>query len=241
MPKHTLRLPLQCLHPVLLALGLYSAPAWAQHALEQATPWVSMDQLHTLINPSSLPNNAQVEINLVKKDPRIGSDHCPSALFSNPAGNRLWGRTFLKVQCIGTQSANFFVGVDVNIWAPVLVVKKALAMGQTIGQQDVELSTMNIAQLPQGWIADMAHLNNKTATRPLWPGLVLKQEHLKGQALVRSGDTVKVVIKGVGFSIGGSAQAIESAELGKNLKVKTSQGKVLTGKVVEAAMIEVNP
>lgn len=201
--------------------------------------WVTADQLNTLIEPGSLPEGSRVEVNLVKQDLRIGAQSCPVALFSNVAGNKLWGRTFLRVQCVGSENPGFFVGVDVKVWAPVLVMKNTVALGQSILPSDVEFKTMDIAQLPTGWVASVEHLNNKTASRPLWPGAVLKQDFMKGQPMVRSGDQVKIMIKGSGFAIGGSAVAIESAEQGEKVKVKTAQGKVLSGVATEPSMVEV--
>lgn len=213
--------------------------AYAESHSPYQAGWVTFEQLHTLVAPDSLPKDATVHVKLVKQDERIGSPACPEALFSNTTNNRLWGRTFLKVQCIGGESNGFFVGVDFDVFAPVLVMKKTIPIGQALGPDDVEFSTMNIAQLPQGWINNMTHIHNKTATRPLTPGLVLRQDYIKGTPLIRRGDTVRVMMKGQGFSIGGSAQAVEAAEQGQTVKVKTPQGKILTGIATEPALVEV--
>lgn len=218
-----------------LALGRL---AHAEDNIDLNASLVTFDQLHTLIAPESLPQDATVHVKLVKADERIGSPACPEALFSNPTHNRLWGRTFMKVQCIGGDAHSFFVGLDFDVFAPVLVMKKTIPIGQAVGPDDVEFNTMNIAQLPQGWIDNMAHLNNKTATRSLTPGLVLRQDYIKGTPLIRRGDTVKVMMKGQGFSIDGSAQAVEAAELGQSIKIKTSQGKILTGIAIEQSVVE---
>ncbi|PZO25374.1 MAG: flagella basal body P-ring formation protein FlgA [Betaproteobacteria bacterium] len=146
----------------------------------------------------------------------------------------------MRVQCVGSDTAPFFVGVDVKVWAPVLVVKGTVQSGQTLGLNDVEFRTMDLSQLSHGWVSELAHLNNKTAARQLWPGTLLKHDHLRGQALVKNGDTVKVMMKGPGFAIGGTAVAMGEAELGEVVKIKTSQGKILHGVARDALLVEVS-
>ena len=209
-------------------------------ARAEESRWVTEQQLAELVNPALLPPGASVHVNFVKADDRIGSAQCPAALFANSAGNKMWGRTFLRVQCVGSDTPPFFVGVDVKVFAPVLVVKGTVQSGQAVGLNDVEFRTMDLSQLGQGWVSDVNHLNNKTATRQLWPGTLLKHDHLRGQAMVKNGDTVKVMMKGPGFSIGGTAVAMGEAELGEVVKIKTTQGKILHGVARDALLVEVS-
>lgn len=202
--------------------------------------WVTEQQLSELVDPATLPTGANVQVSFVKADERIGSAQCPAALFANSAGNKMWGRTYVRVQCVGSNTPPFFLGVDVKVWAPVLVVKATVQSGQSVGVNEVEFRTMDISQLNNGWITDLAHLSNKTAARQLWPGALLKHDHLKGQAMVKNGDTVKVMMKGPGFAIGGTAVAMGEAELGEVVKIKTVQGKILHGVAREALLVEVS-
>lgn len=202
--------------------------------------WVTEQQLAELVDPALLPAGASVQVGFVKADDRIGSAQCPAALFANSAGNKMWGRTYVRVQCVGSDTAPFFLGVDVKVWAPVLVVKSTIQSGQAVGVNEVEFRTMDISQLNTGWVTDLAHLNNKTAARQLWPGTLLKHDHLKGQPMVKNGDTVKVVMKGPGFAIGGTAVAMGEAELGEVVKIKTVQGKILHGVARDALLVEVS-
>lgn len=224
---------------VLLSLALIAT--WCiKPAMANGTRWVSEGQLAELVDRAALPTGASVDVAFVRTDERIGSAQCPAALFANSNGNKMWGRTFLQVQCLGSDLPPFFVGVDVKVWAPVLVVKNTVQSGQTVGLADVEFKNMDLSQLHQGWISDMAHLGNKTAARQLWPGMLLKHDYLRGQALIKHGDTVKVMMRGPGFAIGGSAVAMGEAELGEVVKIKTSQGKILHGIAKEALLVEVS-
>lgn len=220
---------------LLCVTALTGAPAHADESL-----WVPETRLSELVDPALLPAGASVDVQFVKADDRIGSPKCPAALFANSSGNKMWGRTFVRVQCVGSDTAPFFLGVDVKVWAPVLVIKSTVQSGQTVSAGDVEFRTMDLSQLTQGWVTDMAHLANKTSTRQLWPGTLLKHDHLRGQPMVKHGDTVKVVMSGPGFAIGGTAVAMGEAELGEVVKIKTAQGKILHGVARDALVVEVN-
>lgn len=214
---------------------------WGQTNEHSAAPgqWVTEADLARLVDPASIPKDATVQVELARDDNRLSPAECPAALFSNSENRNVWGRTLLKVQCLGSEQAPFFVQVDVQVWAPVLVVKESVQSGQEIKPEQVEFRTMDIAALKQGWISDLSALERKTALRPLWPGMTLSRDNLKGQPLLKYGDTVKVMIIGPGFQIAGTAMALEAAEKGDIVKIKTDQGKVLHGVAVEELVVEV--
>ena len=220
----------------VIGLVLYANTLQAQSSAGQ---WVPQDRLAELVDPSLIPANGSVEAVLTKADPRIEGTQCPAVLFANTKGNKMWGRTFVEVQCVGGDLAPFFVNVDIKVWAPVMVVKQTVQANQAITKDDVEMRSMDLTQLQHGWMTEYEHLANKTAVRQLWPGTLLRQDYLKGQSLVRNGDLVKVILKGAGFQIAATATAMEAAELGEVLKIKTSEGKILHGIAVESLLVEV--
>lgn len=215
------------------------AVATSAAPLAVAAQWVNQESMASLVDQANLPAGAKVQVDLVREESRLNDDSCPAPLFSKPPANKMWGRTFLQVQCVGSTVQPFFVPVDVKVWAPVMVVRNLVQSGQAVQAGDIELRTMDITQLNHGWMTDIEHLQGKTATRQLWPGTQLRHDHLRGQALVRRGDAVRVMISGPGFAIGGQGTAMEEAELGQIVRIKTEQGKVLHGVAVDALVVEV--
>jgi flagella basal body P-ring formation protein FlgA len=224
---------------ILLLSAIFCSVALASNHVN-GSHWVTEEQLTELVDPALLPQNSTVQVSFSKPDARIGSAECPTALFSNSTSNKIWGRTFVQVQCVGSNMAPFFLGIDVKIWAPVLVVKNTIQAGQAVEANDIEFKTMDLSQLKQGWVDNLAHLNNKTAARQLWPGTLLKHDHLRGHSLMKNGDLVKVMLQGNGFAIGGVAIAMGEAELGEVVRIKTSHGKILHGIARDALTVEVN-
>jgi len=222
----------------VLVMVLGARSAHAAGPLPVSGSWVTPERLADLLPVDDLPPGSQVHVSLVKEDKRLGAEACPAPLLANTTQQKLWGRTFLRVSCVGTDTPGFFVAVDFRVTAPVLVVKKPVSQGQPVTADDVQVQAMDLTTLKGGWVSELAHLNQKTATRSLNPGLVLRPDLLKGQALIRQGDTVKVLIQGSGFSIGGQAVALEEAELGQTLRIRMPQGKVIQAVVKDAMVVE---
>ncbi|WP_284281372.1 flagellar basal body P-ring formation chaperone FlgA [Limnobacter litoralis] len=223
----------------LLATLCLSAPTFALATMASGQ-WVTQDHLAELVDPALIPKDATVQVELSKAEPRLSNGQCPAALFSNARSNRMWGRTFVQVQCVGSDQVPFFVGVDIKVWAPVLVVKQTIQPGEAIRPDEVEFRTMDLTQLQNGWVDDIARLDNKTATRQLFPGTMLRQDYFKGQPLIKVGETVKIIVKGPGFSIGGSGVAMETGEKGDVIRIKTPQGKILNGVATDPLLVEVS-
>lgn len=209
-------------------------------SIDSSRAWVSQENLNKLIAKETLPEGAQVQIELNKADPRIGSASCPVALFSNSRGHKMWGRTFLEVQCVGSDTAPFFVGVDVKAYAPVWVARDMIAAGEPIAPEKLEQKTLDIAALNTGWVSELAHLTQKSAARTIYPGTPLRADLLKGKSLIKRGDQVKVVVTGPGFQIAGSGVTLEDAEQGSSVKVKTDKGKVLSGIAKDELLVEIS-
>ena len=225
----------------LFFIFLFSlAPAAEVHASD-ASPaaWVKQSDLARLVDQAAIPPGAIVQTSITKADEEMLRERCPTALFSNRQNNPVWGRTLLQVQCVGSDTTPFFVHVQFDIWAPVLVVKSQIQRGDQIEPDQIEYRTMNIAELTRGWITELSDLDNKTANRPLWPGTTLTHSALKGRTLVKHGDTVKIRVKGPGFRIAGNGTALEAAEKGDIVKIRTEQGKVLHGIAVAHMEVEV--
>lgn len=208
-------------------------------AFADSSQWVTRESLDKLTDSAALPVGAVVEAELATTDERLSPTNCPAPLFSNSEERKVWGKTLLKVQCMGTEVVPFYVHVDFKVWSPVLVVKEQIQRGEEIAAEQVEFRTMNLAELKQGWLTDVTDLKNKTAVRPLWPGTTLNHEALKGRALLQYGDTVKIMVQGPGFQIAGSGTAMERAEKGDIVKIKTAQGKVLHGIAIGEMLVEV--
>jgi len=205
----------------------------------EGTAWVTADKLNQLVPKDALPAGSEVSVDINTADARLGGRGCPTPLFGNSRRSKLWGRTFLEVQCVGGDTAPFFIAADVKVTAPVWVAKELIAAGEAIGPNRAELKKMDLTQLGGSWVTDLSNLDNKTAIRAIYAGTPLKPAMLKGRALIKRGEQVKIVIVGPGFNIAGAGVSLEDAEQGALLKVKTDKGKVLSGVAKDELLVEV--
>jgi len=151
----------------------------------------------------------------------------------------MWGRTFLEVQCVGSDTAPFFVGVDVKVFSQVWVSRELISAGEPINPEKLEQKVVDIATLNTGWVSELAHVSQKSAARAIYPGTPLRADLLKGKSLLKRGEQVKVLISGPGFQIAGSGITLEDAEQGNTVKVKTDKGKVLSGIAKDELLVEI--
>lgn len=207
---------------------------------ESMPQWFSKNNLTDLIDKSELSEDAVIEVTLDESDERLNGVNCPAALFSKQANQKVWGRSLLKVQCLGTDNSPFYIYAEFNVWAPVLVVKKPIQKGQTVDESMIEYRTMNLTDLKQGWVKNIQSLQEKTPRKPLWPGTTLHAGQFIGKPLLAHGDTVKVIVKGNGFQVASSGLALEEGSKGEIVKIKTSKGEILHGVAVAELTVEVS-
>ena len=98
-----------------------------------------------------------------------------------------------------------------------------------VGEHQVEL-------LP----AKPAQRGGRVLAQNLKPGQTLRQGHLKVRQWFVAGETVKVVASGEGFALESEAQALSNGVEGQPARVRTENGRVLTGLPSGERRIEVS-
>jgi flagella basal body P-ring formation protein FlgA len=88
-------------------------------------------------------------------------------------------------------------------------------------------------------VADVSLLVGRTLGRPLVAGAAVRPSDLKQRQWFGSGDTVRLVARGSGFSVTGEGQALSAGIEGQTVKVRTENGRVLSGMAVGHNRVEV--
>jgi flagella basal body P-ring formation protein FlgA len=169
-----------------------------------------------------------VEIVLGTLDERQKLTPCSRIEPFLPAGTKLRGKATIGLRCADTPGWTAWLPVDIRIWGPALVANGNFTSGQALAEQDVRTEEIDLAREP-GAITNMAQIADKTLTRQLNAGQLLRQDQFRIRPMVSQGDMVQVVYSGNGFSVSTEAQALGQASSGQTLRVKTNSGKVLSG------------
>ena len=72
----------------------------------------------------------------------------------------------------------------------------------------------------------------------LLPGSPLRAEYGKSRVVIQSGDPVKVVFVGNGFTVEGDGRAVNGAADGDSVRVQVDSGHVISGTARDGRRVE---
>ncbi|MBT8542945.1 flagellar basal body P-ring formation protein FlgA [Polynucleobacter paneuropaeus] len=165
--------------------------------------------------------------------------YCPSPEAFFPPNSAAWGRTTVGVRCGQPKPWTVYVQANVSIIANYVVAGAPIGQGQTITANELQLQKGDLTTLPAGIFTEFNRVIGQTARMSLVAGTVLKKEMLKMPLIVQKGQSVRVSSGGKGFSISTDGQALNEASEGELVKVKVSNGSVVTGIAKENGVVEV--
>jgi flagella basal body P-ring formation protein FlgA len=88
-------------------------------------------------------------------------------------------------------------------------------------------------------VLDAAQLLGRQLARPLPAGAAVRLADLKQRQWFAAGDTVQLMARGQGFSVGGEGLALGPGVEGQPVRVRTDNGRVLSGQAVGRNRVEV--
>jgi flagellar basal body P-ring formation protein FlgA len=182
---------------------------------------------------------ARFEIEVGEPDPRLQLAACKAMEPFVPPGTQLWGATRLGIRCTDGASWRITVPVQVRVHGPALQLVQPVASGQPVSEADVEEMEVELSRMPPGSWLTREQLVGKVASRPLVPGVTLRQNDLKLPVTIASGDLVTIVLRGQGFSLSAEGKALGSASIGQSLRVQAISGKILQGTARSGRQVEV--
>jgi flagellar basal body P-ring formation protein FlgA len=223
-------------------LGLMLAVPWASangfQQIDPATLQRIQRDLQTYINKETANLGGRVEV-VFPQQPRLRVPVCDVIEPFVPPGARLWGRANIGLKCKDPMTSwTGYLPIDVRVFVPVITAARTLAGGHPIGENDYEVRELDITREPIGLLTDPASLHDRTTTRSIPAGTALRSEMLRVRPVIASGDLVKVVYMGTGFSIASEGKALSAATLGQPVRVQMESGKIISGMVRNGPLVE---
>lgn len=227
----------------LLLLGLLAPrPAQAQPAPPRGVDAALAAQVRELARAASRTGvpGMRVEIELGELDPRLKLAPCDKVEPYLPPGVRLWGKARIGLRCLlGPTRWNVFLPVTVQVFAPSLVATRALTAGTLLEAGDLQVAETDIAADPSPAVREAAVAAGRTLARPLAAGEALHQRDLRVRQWFAAGETVRVTAQGQGYSVVGEAQAMTPGIEGQSVRVRTENGRILSGVAVAERQVEI--
>lgn len=215
------------IHPALAAtLWALAATVGAQPPAEGVSQAV---ELARSTAAARAPAGARVLASAGPLDPRLQLAPCTQTEAHLPRGTPVWGRTRVGLRCTqGAVAWNIFLPVQIQVLAPALATATALPAGARLAQSD--LGSVEVDWAAGGPpFATGTDLVGRVLARPLAAGQALRQADLQARQWFAAGDTVRIRASGPGYAITGDGQALSNGIEGQPARVRTDQGRVLSG------------
>jgi len=227
----------------LLAL-LPAAQTQAQAQAQQAAPLRqdaaalkrSVEQF-LQVQSGGLPGQVTVAVGAV--DPRMNLAACPDPQAFFMPGARAWGKTTVGVRCVAPAAWTIYIQATVTVVGDYIASAAPLAQGQAIEAGQLVTLKGDLTTLPAGIATDMGQVIGRSTNISLPPGTPLRLDTLRSKPVVQSGQLVRLVSSGNGFSVSAEARAMSTAGDGQVVQVKTSGGQQITGIAKAGGLVEV--
>jgi flagella basal body P-ring formation protein FlgA len=172
-------------------------------------------------------------------DARTRLARCDAYEAFRPAGAAPWGRTTVGVRCLGPASWTLYVQVRISVEATYLVAARPLAAGRVIGENDFVARTGDLGTLPATILMDAEQALGKTVRIGIAAGQPLRGDQLSAPWAVQQGQKVKTVSRGAGFSVSNEGRAMNNAQEGQVVQVRTPAGQTVSGIARPGGIVEI--
>jgi len=215
-------------------------------------PAADLAQALTLVKDAAAaraPRGAQVLAQWGVPDARLKLAPCAQVQASLPAGVPAWGRSRVGLRCTrGAVAWQVFVPVQIQVWAPALLLRTPMPAGAVLAEGDWVLGPADWAAGPNPPLADAGELLGRTLARPLSAGQAIQATDLRRRQWFASGERVKVVSSGPGFAISSEGEALADGMEGQRVRVqlwlrgedgRNERGAIVSGRATGARLVEV--
>ncbi len=223
----------------LIAISLLPAGAAASTQIRQDLG-VIQDTAASFLHAQTAGLPGRAEIALVPLDARINLPSCAAIEPSFPPGSRAWGNTTVVIRCAAPSPWTVYIRATVKIIADYVVSTKPLTQGHLLTAADLTMRSGDLSQLPAGIITNPDQAYGKTLAGGLPFGSPLRQDMLRAKVAVIQNQVVKLISGGRGFSVSAEGRALNNAEEGQLVQVRSSSGSLVSGVARAGAIVEVS-
>lgn len=181
----------------------------------------------------------RLQIEVGKIDPRLKLAACDRLEYFLPPGSKEWGKLTVGVRCLTPRPWTIYVATNVRAFGDYVSTTKALASGQQISANDLQLTKGEISNFAPGLITQPDKAIGKTLLTSQAAGVSLHQLMFKLIPLIQSGQSVKIFTTGAGFLATNDGIAINNAAEGQLVRARTNSGQIISGYATAAGSIEV--
>ena len=152
-----------------------------------------------------------------------------------PAGGRTIGKITVGVRCTDSAPWSLYVPLQVSVFREVVVAVDLLTRGSVLSSSDVRLASVDLADLPHGYITDINDAAGKKLKRRLQPGAALTPAALEEPQIIKRGQRVTIVARSGRMEVRMAGKALDHGAVGKRIGVVNLSSKQKLEGVVTAS------
>ena len=159
-----------------------------------------------------------------------------------PRNRQLMGRCPLSVHFSinGNTEKKIWVTAVLEVLGPVVVTRKPLGRYRPIAADDIEVQTMDLANLPANVLSDPEAAIGKRTKRAIGAKTVLRTDLIEFPPLVKRGDVVVIIAESSGLRITTLGEVKKKGRLGESIPVMNYDSKkILYGRVLDSSTVKV--
>jgi flagellar basal body P-ring formation protein FlgA len=206
----------------------------------QAVTAIIVAQIRTLVdrqlrdNNFVLPSGARLEVSF--PGTMVLPQRCIQPVVEPVPGRKPPGNAVpYVIRCApapgAVQGPSLTVSVRVTVLKSVVVAARALSNNAAIDANDLVMAEADIGSAGADALTNPADAVGRTAIRNIPAGAVVPRSALRLPIAIRSGETVRIEIVGVGFTVSSEATAMQNAATGDTIRLRNSEGQTLSGRL----------
>ena len=160
-----------------------------------------------------------------------------------PRSGQLMGKCSIAVDLSvnGQPHKKVWATATIEILGPVVVTRKPLGRHKPITEDDIELQTMDLSDLPVDVLTDPGVVLGKRARRAIGAQTPLRADLIELPPLVKRGDLVVIVAEANGLKITTRGQVKKRGRLGELIPViNMDSKKILYARVIDSNTVKVD-
>lgn len=216
---------------------LLAPPVWAAAAPQDHARIREVALAFAQAQTQGLPGKASIKVENI--DPRVVLAACSSLEAFLPSGSQLMGKTNIGVRCNDKTGWSIFMQANIKVSVDRLVANRPLAQNTVLSASDFNLQNGELGQ--PGILTDPAQAIGKTLKFAIGAGQVLRQDMLRSPFVVTQGQTTEVRVRGKGFALRSSGQALNNGAEGQSIQVRMPSGQIVSGMAEADGSVSVRP
>jgi len=183
-----------------------------------------------------------VTLSAAELDARLRVPACSTALDTStlpPRGNQT--RVLVRVSCRSPANWSISVPVEIRRETQVLLLRRAMARGESIRAADVNVQTRTLAGLASPYVSKVSDLDGRVTRRPLPEGTAVTAEALNAALLIHRGQSVTLTSATGGIEVRAPGVAMADAAANQRVRVQNLASlKIVEGIADTEGVVRVN-